>query len=308
MAQPRVEKLVGVVTVNWNGAADTLGCLASLRESEYAALEVVVCDNASTDDSVARIEAEYPEVTVVQAGANLGWCGGVNRGAQVALGRGCEYLLILNNDTVLPPDLIGEMVAAIENGDRVGLVTARERLYHNPQRGDRLGARFRPLVCMVEWLFADEENREALPPVLKMDCVSCCAAMASREVVEKVGLLDEAFFVYWEDVDWSLRVRAAGYQNLCLTDTMVVHKSGASMEDGAGLSLPQLYYVCRGQAMTARKHARGLGRVLAPARLLGAAGLTAMKGLVRPGYRKEMRTKLRAFRDGWFLREAQPPR
>ncbi|MEN6546864.1 MAG: glycosyltransferase, partial [Armatimonadia bacterium] len=68
MAQPRVEKLVGVVTVNWNGAADTLGCLASLRESEYAALEVVVCDNASTDDSVARIEAEYPEVTVVQAG------------------------------------------------------------------------------------------------------------------------------------------------------------------------------------------------------------------------------------------------
>lgn len=308
MAQPRVGKLVGVVTVNWNGAADTLGCLASLRQSEYAALEVVVCDNASTDDSVARIEAEYPEVTVVQAGANLGWCGGVNRGAQVALERGCEYLLILNNDTTLPPELIGKMVAAIESRERVGLVTARERLYHDPQRGDRLGARFRPLVCMVEWLFADEGNREKLPPVLEMDCVSCCAAMASREVVEKVGLLDEAFFVYWEDVDWSLRVRAAGYQNLCLTDTMVVHKSGASMEEGAGLSLRQLYYVCRGQAMTARKHARGLGRVVAPLRLLASAAATLGRGLVRRGYRQEMRTKVRAFRDGWFLREARPPR
>jgi GT2 family glycosyltransferase len=300
-ASPAPRPKVGVVTVNWNAAEDTLACLDSLAASQYPNLDIVVCDNASTDGSYERLR-ERTDATVLQAGANLGWCGGVNLGAKFVLERGCDYLLILNNDTVLPPELIPAMVAVYEADPHAGLVTARERLFHDPVRGDRLGARYRPLVCMVDWLFADEGNREVLADPLPMEAVSCCGTMASRAAVEAVGVLDEAFFIYWEDVDWSLRVRAAGFQNYCVTGSMIVHKSGASLSDAPGLSLPQLYLVCRGQALIARKHARGLARLVAPARLLVSSLLTLLRGLVSPAQRPHMRTKLAAFRDGWFRR------
>ena len=300
-ASPSARPRVGVVTVNWNAADDTLACLDSLAASHYPNLDLVVCDNASTDGSYERLQAR-DGVTVLQAGANLGWCGGVNLGAKFVLERGCDYLLILNNDTVLPPELIPAMVAVYEADPRAGLVTARERLYHNPGRGDRLGARYRPLTCLVDWLFADEGNRETLPDPLPVEVVSCCGTMAPRAAVDAVGLLDEDFFIYWEDVDWSLRVRAAGYQHYCVTGSMIVHKSGASLSDSPGLSLPQLYLVCRGQALIARKHARGWARLAAPARLLLSSLLTLLRALVVPAQRPHMRTKLAAFRDGWFRR------
>ncbi|MGE5532369.1 MAG: glycosyltransferase family 2 protein [Bacteroidota bacterium] len=312
MTTPAALPRVGVVTVNWNAAEDTLGCLDSLAQSAYPNLDIVVCDNASTDGSYERLK-ERMDVTVIQAGANLGWCGGVNLGAKVVLERGCDYLLILNNDTILPPELIPAMVAVYARDPKAGLVTARERLYHNPGRGDRLAARYRSLSCMVEWLFADDGNKQPLPSPLPAEIVSCCGTMAPRAVVEQVGILDEDYFIYWEDVDWSLRVWQAGYQNYCVTDSMIIHKSGASLSDSPGLSLPQLYLVCRGQAMLARKHARKLARVVAPARLLLSSLLTLLRGAVSPQHRPHMRTKLAAFADGWWLRPVNfsrlaPPR
>jgi GT2 family glycosyltransferase len=300
------------VTVNWNAAEDTIGCLDSLAQSAYPNLDIVVCDNASTDGSYELLK-QRNDATVIQAGANLGWCGGVNLGAKVVLERGCDYLLILNNDTILPPELIPAMVAVYAQDPKAGLVTARERLYHNPGRGDRLAARYRRLSCMVDWLFADDGNSQPLPSPLPAEIVSCCGTMAPRAVVEQVGILDEDYFIYWEDVDWSLRVWQAGYQNYCVTDSMIIHKSGASLSDSPGLSLPQLYLVCRGQAMLARKHARKLARVVAPVRLLLSSLLTILKGFVSPRYRPHMRTKLAAFADGWWLRPVNfsrlaPPR
>lgn len=292
---------LGAVTVNWNAREDTAACVQSILDAGYPNLDLIVCDNASSDGSVALLRERFPQITVLEAGGNRGWCGGVNLGGRLALERGCDYLLILNNDTLLPPELIPRLLQAHRSQPRAGLVTARERLYHDPQRGDRLGARFIPLTHRVRWVFAAAGNRDPLPSPWPTDCVSCCAALTSRAIAEQVGLLDEDYFIYWEDVDWSLRVRRAGYQNLCLTDTMIVHKSGASLADRPGLSLPQLYLVVRGQAMLVRKHARGLCRVVAVARLLAASLVAALRGLLQSSYRPQGRAKLRGAWDGWRL-------
>jgi hypothetical protein len=293
---------VAVIILNWNGLADTRACLQALRQSVYEPAWVLVFDNGSRDGSPEALRAEFPEVEVLTSPTNLGYAGGNNRGLQWAQERGAELALLLNNDTLPPPEMIGTMVAAYQAADRPGLLTVRERVPGAEQtRGDRLGARWLPLSCRVQWLFAPSADDPA-GPVVEVDAVSGCALLVSAEVLNGVGLLDEMFFAYWEDTDWSLRARAAGYRNYCATAAHVVHLSGRSTGQERGPNLRQLYLVCRGQALITRKQARGLGRVTAPARLLASGLLAIARGLLQPGYRPTACAKVRGLRDGWRRR------
>jgi GT2 family glycosyltransferase len=295
MTSPRV----AVCILNWNGMEDTLECLQSLRASTYTNLDVIVLDNGSRDDP-SPIQEQFPEITLLREPRNLGYAGGNNAAAQAALERGAEYLLLLNNDTVVPPEMIERLVTTYQATPQAGLISPRERLHGDPAAPDRLGATWLPGSCKVRWLYG--EAAEALPEALAVDTVSGCVVLLSREVAEATGLFDEAFFAYWEDTDLSLRVQAAGYRNYCATEAHVLHKSGRSTGSGSGPNLPQLYLVCRGQAIIARKHARGLAKLLVPLRLLLSAAQARAKGLRRPGYRGEMQAKLDGFRDGWLGR------
>lgn len=293
--------LVGVCVLNWNGLEDTIECLQSLRQSTYPNLRRFVLDNGSRIDP-APLAQQFPEITLLREPRNLGYAGGNNRAVEAALAGGCDYVLLLNNDTVVPPEMIERLMAAYQSLPQVGLLSARERLHHAPTEPDRLGATWRPRNCTIRWLYAQEELTEPL----EVDAVSGCAVLLSREVAERTGLFDERFFAYWEDTDLSLRVKAAGYRNFCAGDAYVLHKSGRSTGgEGGGPNLPQLYLVCRGQAMIVRKHARGGARLLAPLRLLASSMLAAAKSLCKPGYAREGQAKLDGFRDGWTGR---PPR
>ena len=273
------QPLVSVIILNWNGLDDTLECLQSLRQSTHRRLRLIVWDNGSREDPSAALSA-FPEITLLRSESNLGFAAGCNRAAEYALAEGTDYLLFLNNDTVVPSEMIGAMLRASQmieamvqahqaNGQS-GLIGVPEQLYGQPEAPRRLGATWLPLSCRVRWVYGKGDEPEVLP----LDVISGCAMLMPADLARQVGLFDELFFAYWEDVDLSLRVKQAGFENVCATSTSVIHKSGRSTGRQPGFNATQLYLVCRGQALIARKHARGLGRVTSALRI-GLSGLVA---------------------------------
>src|SRR5712692_152515 len=114
---------VHVILLNWNGLSETLECLESLRKQQHPFVKIVVVDNGSIKNEASIIEREYPEVKVLRQGRNLGFCGGNNVGIRQAVADGADYVLILNNDTIAPPELITELLHASEKLERVGAVS-----------------------------------------------------------------------------------------------------------------------------------------------------------------------------------------
>jgi GT2 family glycosyltransferase len=298
--------LVTAVVLNWNGLADTVTCVGCLRQSTYPNLRILLLDNASAGDEADALAEALPDLPLYRSAVNTGAAGGMARLSQLALEQGADYVLVLNNDTEPPPEMIARLVATYRATPGMGLLTARELTAGHPERGNRLGARYLPLFCRVEWQFAP--HGEPLPHPLPFDVVSGCMHLVSREVAAKVGLLDGEFFIYWEDVDWCLRACAAGYQNYCATDTYIVHKSGATSTPERGPNLTQLYLVCRGHALLIHRHARGLARLLAPLRALAGIAATMLPAVVRPSRRAEALAKWHGFRDGWLRRPPTLPR
>ncbi len=296
---------VGVVILNWNGADDTIECLASLADSSYTDPEIIVLDNGSVDDSVPRIRAAFPEVTLLCSPTNVGYAAGSNWGTRVALARGCQYVLLLNNDTVVEPDMIAKMVAAYQTVPDIAFLAAKECRYDDRHILHNIGLRWSPVQCNAYSLCAGQDEREYadLQPV-QVDAVSGCAMMFSAEVPRRIGLLDEFFFAYHEDVDWCLRARDAGLRNYCLTDTRVFHKGRKSTQDSSPRGNKAVYLYHRGWGLIARKHGRGLYRGFTFLRALRKVSQSLLwSALIRDReYRDYVRAKLAGFRDGWLHR------
>ncbi|MGC2064129.1 MAG: glycosyltransferase, partial [Thermodesulfovibrionales bacterium] len=101
---------VGIIVLNWNGCADTIDCIESIKKIGYPHYSLIIVDNGSTDGSETIIRKQFPEITVLQTGNNLGFAGGINAGLKHGLEKGMDYLLALNNDTVIDPEAVGELV------------------------------------------------------------------------------------------------------------------------------------------------------------------------------------------------------
>ncbi len=214
--------LVCCVLVNWNGWRDTLPCLAALMAQDYPALRVIVVDNASTDDSVARIRAAYPQVTVIEAGGNFGFGAGCNVGARRALQEGAEFVWLLNNDTVAPPDSCRKLVSRAQQEPRAGIIGSVLYYMHDPANVQAWGG-----GDITVWLGRASHSRVPFP-LGPNSYLTFASVLLPREVVLRVGLLYEGFFMYWEDADLALRVTRAGYTLAVAEDTAILHREGGS--------------------------------------------------------------------------------
>ena len=221
---------VWIVLVNYNGLADTKACLRSLAGQTRPA-SVVVVDNASAVDPVGELRAEFPGVDVVQAGTNGGWAGGNNVGLRHALDRGADWVVLLNNDTTVSPDLVARLVAAAAARPDVGVLGPVIRFMAPPSevqtegvvfnRPDRTGFFQRHPVP----LRADDP-----PHIVDVDIVNGCCLMVRRAVVDKIGFVDEAFFLIHEESDFCLRAQEAGFANGVLAEALVWHKGSSSFQ------------------------------------------------------------------------------
>lgn len=210
------------VIVNWNGWRDTLDCLASLRGQSYGNLQTVVVDNGSTDDSVERIRGGFPEVRVIETGKNLGFPTGCNVGIRAALESGAEFVWLLNNDTVCPPDTLEKLVRRAVECPDAGLVGTVLLYAHDPAKVQAWGGgRILPAIGYATHFTA--------PVVFGRNCYTTFASvLCRREVFEEIGLLYEGFFMYCDDSDFCLRMQKTRWKIVMAEDTAVLHKEGAS--------------------------------------------------------------------------------
>ncbi len=217
--------LVMIIVLNWNGKRDTLACLESLEQSSYPNSQVLVVDNGSNDDSAAAIRARFPHHSLLETGENLGYAGGNNVGLRYALEQGADYALLLNNDTIVAADFVDCLVQAVESDPSIGV--AGPTIYYHEQK-DRIWS----AGGVVDWRRGQTRMLELNTPDTgqlgtaprTVDFVSGCALLARREVLEQVGLLDERFFVYYEEAEWCIRAQRAGFRSVHVPRSKIWHK------------------------------------------------------------------------------------
>jgi len=213
------------IVLNWCAEAVTADCIRSLLASDYRALEILLVDNGSTDDSFKSLKDSFPEIEFLQTGDNLGYAGGNNRGIEWALARHPKYVLILNNDTVLDPDTVSKLVYTAENREvRVGGVVPKILYYDDPTRIWYAGGEFSAIKGLgIHW----QEGESDLPDEEESPCEvtfmtgACC--LFSAESLQELKGFDEDFFAYVEDADLSLRMTKAGYQMYYQPKARILH-------------------------------------------------------------------------------------
>jgi GT2 family glycosyltransferase len=244
---------VSVIILNWNGYEVTRDCLASLQESNYASFEVILVDNGSDDSSAEKLAQEFGEVRLIKNPTNLGFTGGNNVGMRDALGRGAEYVLLLNNDTVVSPGFLKELVRVAEDDPKIGILNPKIYFFEPTDMIWYGGGMHKPWWSFpkhIDYLKRDS-SRNGKPR--EVSFVTGCACLIKREVVSRVGLLDEHFFFGVEDLDWSIRIVRAGFKAVYVPSAFIWHKVSVTANATLGVGARD-YYHARNSIFVARKH------------------------------------------------------
>ncbi len=244
--------LVWILLVNWNGKKDTLACLASLHKVTYQPLHILVIDNASTDDSVKAIQTEFPEVEILANPRNERFARANNQGMQMALQAGAELVLLLNNDTEVASDFLDHLVQAMHTHANAGMVAPKIYYHHDPNLIWFAGGKVNLWTGRI-WHrgLRQMDVPEKFSQLEMVDYLTGCAILAKRDCIEKIGMLDENYFMYAEDADWSWRAQLAGFVCLYQPAAKVWHKVGAS----AGGTF-KIYHKVRGNFLFFQRYAK----------------------------------------------------
>jgi GT2 family glycosyltransferase len=247
-----------IVVVNFNGLDDTRRCLRSIAAIGDPSVAAIVIDNGSEVNPVASLREEFPWCLAERLPANTGWAGGNNAGIRLALERGAEQVILLNNDTTVHPRLVDRLLTAARSNPDFGVL------------GPVICFMDEPDVVMTDGcLFNRPEEpgffrRKAVPlgaggggppAVIEVDIVNGCCMMIDARVLRSIGLIDERFFLIHEESDFCLRARNAGYRCGVIDDALVWHKGSSSFKRVG--SRVQRYYDSRNLYLLLRKHSAG---------------------------------------------------
>jgi len=248
--------LVAVVVVNWNGKDDTLDCLQSLDKVEYGALKIILVDNGSTDGSVGIIKECHPHIDLIETHDNLGFVGGNNVGMKAALAEGADYILLLNNDTIVAPDFLSHLVKYLDDHPSTGIVGPLIYYHSSPEILWSAGGKVDPTSGDTRMLGMGESQVDLGTISGEMDFVTGCALMIRADVIRQVGMLDERFFAYYEETEWCARVRKAGYEIHIIPEAKIWHKiSPEAREASAQVN----YYMTRNRLLFIKLTGLGMG-------------------------------------------------
>lgn len=243
--------LVHIIILNWNGWRDTLACVESCRKLSWPTFRIVIVDNGSTDGSVAILRKQLHDIQIIQSGGNLGFAGGNNIGIRQALNAGADFVWLLNNDTEVASDALTRLVEALEDGPRVGCVSSKIYLHYDPQRLDFAGGLWDKGRLRKSMWGAGQLDRGQFDEPLERGSVSGCSMLVSARAIRDVGLMDESYFLYWEDTEWCARLRKKGYSIYFVPTSHVWHKVSASAGKN---SFSQHYYFIRNGFFFLKSH------------------------------------------------------
>lgn len=221
------KKSVAIIIVNWNGLEHLKLCLPSLAKQSYPTTKIYIVDNNSSDDSMAYVKQEFPEVECIQTGKNLGFAGGNNVGMEAALKAGHDYLFLLNNDTTVKSNIIRALVDYMETHPRVGIAQPKLLLMDHPDRLDSCGS-WLTWTGFPKHFGVEEEDGPMYDKIQPMFTIKGAAMIIRRQTLESIGLFDDNFFAYFEETDLCWRAWLRGWRVMYAPVSTVYHKMGGS--------------------------------------------------------------------------------
>jgi GT2 family glycosyltransferase len=242
--------LVYVIILNNNRHYDTIACLASLSRSDYKNMSIILLDNSSTDGSISVIRNEYPAVQIISLEKNLGYAGNNNIGIKAALAQGAEWVFILNDDTLLDSSCLTLLLDAVEKDPEIGVVGPMVYHYDEPNVIQSAGGSLDNYWRNVH-LGQNETDLGQFHSLHLVEWVSGCAILVKNKMVEKIGLLDERFFMYWEEIEWCIRAGRVGWKIAHIPQAKLWHK-GVNRDYQAKPYVT--YYITRNHLLTLSKH------------------------------------------------------
>ena len=230
-----VEKKVGILLVNYNGAKDTVECLNSLYTVNYKNKKIYVVDNNSSEDDLEYLESfiDCSYVKLIKLEENLGFSGGNNIGIKEALADGCKVIGLLNNDTTVEDDFLNQLVIKLFSDKRIGAVVPQIRDYYNESMVTYGGGEINYLKgsVFIEGINRYEDSINNTERFVTFGH-GCCLFL-KKEVILKIGLLPEEYFLYFEDADYSIQIVKSGYRIMYCPKSIIYHKESASTKKGS---------------------------------------------------------------------------
>jgi GT2 family glycosyltransferase len=263
--------LVYIILLNWNQGELTLACLDSLAECSYPNIRIVLVDNGSTDDSLARIREKYPELEIIENGENLGYSPANNHGIEHALAHGAEHVLLLNNDTVVAADFLEPLVETAESSPHIGVVSPKIYYFDEPEQIWYGGGYIDWKTGLTAHRRVGQTDKQQDMAIEDVNFVSACAMFVKREVLESVGFLDERFFIYYDDTDWCARITQAGYRCLYVPQSRIWHKVSSVMGVASPLTA---YYMARNEILFIQNNTHGFRKFWLTGRAIARQVLT----------------------------------
>jgi GT2 family glycosyltransferase len=246
---------VVIVILNWNGLLDTLECLRSIQKITYPNFRVLVIDNGSEGNDAEIIRMKFEDfVCLIKIEKNIGFTGGANVGIRWALCNGAKYVLLLNNDTVVDPNFLTELVNVFQNDLQIGVVTPKIYYYGQPNRIYSAGGRVNFWTGKTPIIGQGEIDEGQFDTIEEVDYVGMI--MMKEKTINTIGLFSQIYFTYYSDADWCVKAKKAGFKVVYAPKAIIWHKSHDLKTSGAKASV--VYYAARNRFLFMKRNSNSL--------------------------------------------------
>lgn len=239
-------KKVAIILVNWNGFEYTNDCIASLQHVKNVDFDIILVDNGSTDHSGKQLKQRYPSIILIEAGQNLGFTGGNNLGLQYSLNNGYTYSMMLNNDTTVESNFLEELVNYMDQHPQIGAIQPKIMFQYKRTHLWDGGSYYNKFLGHT---YTSGYNKTPAPchnRIKKVDWITGCGFLTRNSVLNRTGLLPTNFFIYYEDVDLSFRIKKLGYNLIYYPHAVIYHVASVThrqqQKGKEGYRSPIVYY------------------------------------------------------------------
>ncbi|PJI09729.1 MULTISPECIES: glycosyltransferase family 2 protein [Clostridium] len=248
-----------IIILNYNSYDDTIECIKSLKDIDYSNYNIVIVDNLSTDDSYLKLKNKLKGYNIIEADSNLGYASGNNIGIRYALNNGAEYVCILNSDVVVEKDFLKKLVGKMSENSKIGIAGSCICDYYKRDIIQGMGARINLYFAAARRNFKGENYNEIEKKDVFVDYVEGACFLIKREVFEKIGLIPENYFLFFEETEFCTRTLKAGYKIVSVYSSRVYHKGSATINKFGGLSYA---YLNRNRVIFVRRNSKWYQKII----------------------------------------------
>lgn len=284
---------MSIITVNYNGLKDTCALIDSITFNED--MEVIVVDNGSKDNEASILQERYPIIEVIRSDKNLGFAGGNNLGIKAAKGR---YLYLINNDTVFKEFNPQTLIKRLESSPKIGMVCPKIRFTWDNNPIQFAGyTPLSPITIRNKAIGFGDDDKGQYDSPRQTPYAHGAAMMLKREIVDKVGLMPECYFLYYEELDWSMMMTRAGYEIWYEPASTIYHKESQSTGQNSPV---RTYYITRNRLLLVKRNDKSIKKYLAYAYLQMIVASRDIIKYILKGRRDLLKATIRGLRDFYY--------